>query len=64
MRAGAHFLADLLKRFDNDLELTLAAYNAGEGAVLGHGRRIPPFRETVAYVHKVIAVYEKYRLAL
>jgi soluble lytic murein transglycosylase-like protein len=64
VRAGAQFLADLLKRFDDDLELALAAYNAGEGAVLQHGRRIPPFRETVAYVPKVMAAYRKYRSAL
>jgi len=64
VRAGAQFLAELLKRFDNDLELALAAYNAGEGAVLRHGRRIPPFRETVAYVPKVMAAYRKYRSAL
>jgi len=64
VRAGAQFLAYLLKRFDNDLELALAAYNAGEGAVLQHGRRIPPFRETVAYVPKVMAAYRRYRTTL
>ncbi len=63
VRAGAQFLAHLLKRFDNDLELALAAYNAGEGAVLQHGRRMPPFRETVAYVPKVMAAYRRYRSA-
>ncbi len=60
VRAGAHYLGDLLKLFDNDLTLALAAYNAGEGAVLKYGS-IPPFRETAAYVPKVVAFYEKLR---
>lgn len=64
VRAGAQFLAHLLKRFDNNLELALAAYNAGEGAVLQHGRRIPPFRETIAYVPRVMAAYRRYRSTL
>ena len=64
VRAGAQYLTELLKLFDNDLSLTLAAYNAGEGAVLKYGRLIPPFRETVAYVPKVIAAYEKYRSSM
>jgi soluble lytic murein transglycosylase-like protein len=64
VRAGAIYLTELLKLFDNDLQLTLAAYNAGEGAVLKYGRRIPPYRETVAYVPKVIAAYDRYRMTL
>jgi soluble lytic murein transglycosylase-like protein len=59
VRGGALYLADLLKLFDNDVHLALAAYNAGEQAVLRHGSRIPPYRETTAYVPKVLAVYLK-----
>jgi soluble lytic murein transglycosylase-like protein len=50
VRVGTRYLADLLKLFDNDLALALAGYNAGEGAVLRHERRVPPYPETRAYV--------------
>lgn len=63
VRGGAEYLAALLKKFDDDLRLALAAYNAGETAVLRHGRRIPPFRETASYVPKVVETYRKYRQA-
>ena len=56
---GASYLRDLLKLFNNDVSLALAAYNAGENAVIRHGSRIPPYRETAAYVPKVLAVYQK-----
>jgi hypothetical protein len=59
---GARYLRDLLKMFNNDLPLVLAAYNAGEHAVLRHGRQIPPFKETIAYVPKVLALYKKLEL--
>lgn len=58
---GTRYLRDLLDLFDNDVALAVAAYNAGENAVLRHGRRIPPYRETQAYVPKVLALYRKYR---
>ena len=61
VRAGAQHLRYLLRLFDNDLALALAAYNAGEGNVIKHGRRIPPYRETKAYVPKVLAYYHKYQ---
>jgi soluble lytic murein transglycosylase-like protein len=64
VRAGAQYLNDLLKVFDNDLPLALAAYNAGETAVLKYGKRIPPFRETAAYVPKVVGLYEKLRRSM
>ena len=57
--AGAHYLRDLLSRFGNNLELTLAAYNAGEDAVERYGRSIPPFSETRHYVPNVMRVYQK-----
>jgi soluble lytic murein transglycosylase-like protein len=59
VRAGAHYLSDLLARFDSNLELALAAYNAGEEAVERYGRHVPPFRETLAYVPSVMKVYQR-----
>lgn len=58
--AGARYLRDLLRQFDNDLPLVLAAYNAGENAVLRYGKRIPPYRETTQYVPRVLALYKKF----
>jgi soluble lytic murein transglycosylase-like protein len=59
--AGARYLRDLLRLFDNDLELALAAYNAGEQAVLRHGKRIPPYGETRNYVPQVLQFYRSHR---
>lgn len=59
IRAGARYLRDLLAMFDNNLELALAAYNAGENAVIRHGRRLPPYAETRRYVPLVVAHYRK-----
>ncbi|MFZ2650893.1 MAG: lytic transglycosylase domain-containing protein [Burkholderiaceae bacterium] len=53
--AGANYLKFLLKLFRNDMELVLAAYNAGHGAVMRAGNRIPEYPETMAYVPKVMA---------
>ena len=61
LRAGTRYLSDLMVMFDNRLELVLAAYNAGEGAVLRYGQRIPPFRETQQYVPAVLARYREWR---
>lgn len=55
--AGARHLSDLLARFPGDLELALAAYNAGEGAVQRAGNRIPNYRETQNYVKTVLQLY-------
>lgn len=64
IRGGTRYLRDLLVMFDNNLELAVAAYNAGEHAVIRHGRKIPPYRETQAYVPKVMRLYDKYRTLL
>lgn len=61
IHGGAHYLRDLLHMFNNDLRLALAAYNAGEGAVARYGNRIPPYRETMLYVPKVLGFYRVYR---
>jgi soluble lytic murein transglycosylase-like protein len=61
LHGGAKCLRDLLKKFNNDVSLALAAYNAGENAVVRNGYRIPPYRETVAYVPKVLGFYRKYQ---
>ena len=53
--AGARYLKWLMQMFQNDLELVLAAYNAGEQAVVKAGRRVPPYAETQAYVPRVLA---------
>jgi len=55
--AGASYLKFLMQRFDRDVHLVLAAYNAGEEAVTRSGGRIPPFAETMAYVPKVLKIY-------
>jgi soluble lytic murein transglycosylase-like protein len=54
---GSRYLKYLLESFDQDVELALAAYNAGEGAVLRAGRRTPKIAETARYVPKVLDTY-------
>jgi soluble lytic murein transglycosylase-like protein len=61
IHGGTRYLRDLLRMFDNDLRLVVAAYNAGEQAVVKYGNRVPPYRETVEYVPRVMAYYRKYR---
>jgi soluble lytic murein transglycosylase-like protein len=58
--AGAKYLRELLNLFNGDLRLTLAAYNAGPAAVHKYGGRIPPYRETMDYVPKVLKYYRQY----
>jgi soluble lytic murein transglycosylase-like protein len=57
VHAGARYLKFLMDRFGNDVQLALAAYNAGEEAVDRNGGQIPPFSETRAYVPKVLKIY-------
>lgn len=61
VNGGTRYLRDLLKMFDNNLVLALAAYNAGEGAVKRHGNKVPPYKETRNYVKKVIDYYREYK---
>lgn len=56
---GSRYFSSLMKDYGGDLELTLAAYNAGPAAVARYGG-VPPYRETRAYVRKVLARYEEY----
>jgi soluble lytic murein transglycosylase-like protein len=64
IRGGARYLRELLATFKDDMRLALAAYNAGEGAVMRSGNRIPPYAETRAYVPRVLELYERYRAKL
>lgn len=57
IRAGASYLGYLIRLFPGQLELALAAYNAGEGAVQRAGNRIPNYRETQNYVSTVMQLY-------
>jgi soluble lytic murein transglycosylase-like protein len=59
IRGGTQYLRDLAQRYRNDLELVLAAYNAGPEAVDRQGGRIPPFRETLEYVPRVLQIYHQ-----
>jgi hypothetical protein len=55
--AGARYLRDLIALFKGDLELAVAAYNAGEGAVQRAGNKIPNYKETQNYVKTVLQLY-------
>jgi len=57
--AGTRYLRTLLEMFNGDVNLALAAYNAGEGAVMRYGRRIPPYRETMNYVWRINTAYRR-----
>jgi soluble lytic murein transglycosylase-like protein len=57
---GTRYLRILANLFNGDLDLTIAGYNAGEGAVMRHGG-IPPYTETQAYVTRVRTYYARYR---
>lgn len=57
---GSRYLRILANTFNGSIQLTLAGYNAGEGAVARHGG-IPPYAETQAYVVKVLEHYHRYR---
>ncbi len=56
---GTRYLKDLLKMFNSNLKLAVAAYNAGENAVIKYRNSIPPYRETRNYVKKVLRFYQQ-----
>ena len=60
---GARHLKLLLRRYKGDLDLVAAAYNAGVGSVTQY-KGVPPYRETLQYVEKVQALYDRYRTAM
>jgi soluble lytic murein transglycosylase-like protein len=60
IEGGVRYLKYLLSLFNDDLRLSLAAYNAGEN-IVAEVRSIPPYRETVDYVKKVLSYYQSYR---
>lgn len=59
---GTQIIASHLKKYGGNLELSLAAYNAGPGAVAKYHNQVPPYKETQNYVKKVQKYYEKYQL--
>ncbi len=61
--AGTHYLRNLLQRYNNDLALALAAYNAGPERVQQFGR-VPPYAETASYIRRVKRAYEKSKAGL
>ena len=61
---GTRYLKDLLAMFDNNLVLALAAYNAGENAVINYGHKIPPYQETQTYVRRVLKYYNDYKKSM
>jgi soluble lytic murein transglycosylase-like protein len=61
IEGGARYVRLLLDMFNGDVRLALAGYNAGEGAVLKYGRRVPPYSETQEYVRRISERYELMR---
>ncbi|MFA6008490.1 MAG: lytic transglycosylase domain-containing protein [Desulfobacteraceae bacterium] len=57
---GSKYIRDLLRRFNNELTLALAAYNAGPGMVEKYNN-VPPFEETIGYVQKVLHFHRMYQ---
>jgi soluble lytic murein transglycosylase-like protein len=53
IRAGTQYMRELMDMFGGKVDLVLASYNAGEGAVLKYGRSVPPYRETRDYVKTI-----------
>jgi soluble lytic murein transglycosylase-like protein len=60
IEGGARYLRDMLDRYNGSLNLSLAAYNAGPGAVDRHGG-VPPYPETTEYIERVLRYYQRYK---
>ena len=58
---GVRYLKDLLVMFNGNIELAVAAYNAGENAVIRAGNRVPNYAETTQYVPKVLGFYRRFQ---
>jgi soluble lytic murein transglycosylase-like protein len=56
---GTRYLKDLLARFNSNMRLAVAGYNAGEGAVMKYNNTVPPYPETQNYVQQVLSLYGK-----
>lgn len=61
IEGGTKYLRDLIKLYNGQTKLVLAAYNAGQEAVRKWGKRIPPYQETRDYISRVMAVYPRER---
>jgi len=61
IHGGVRYLRDLLAMFKGRVDLAIAAYNAGENAVIRHGHTIPPYAETRHYVPKVLGFYRSFQ---
>jgi soluble lytic murein transglycosylase-like protein len=57
IHGGTQYLKELLKMFGGRVDLALASYNAGEGAVIKYGGKVPPYRETRDYVRRISGRY-------
>jgi soluble lytic murein transglycosylase-like protein len=60
IEGGSRYLRDLLTQFNGNLSLAVAAYNAGENAVIRYGNSIPPYSETKNYVKQVLRLYQEF----
>jgi soluble lytic murein transglycosylase-like protein len=60
--AGTRYLKQLLDRFNGRVDLVLASYNAGEGAVMKFGNKVPPYRETRNYVKRISYRYRRAKI--
>lgn len=59
IEGGIRYLRDLITQFGANLTLAVAAYNAGENAVIRHGNTVPPYPETKEYVNRVLGLYQR-----